>query len=252
MSAIQTQLSERALELLNLPEDGPPLFLLDIGCGTALSGQVLEEAGHYWVGMDISRHMLDIAANRELDGDFVQSDMGEGVPFRPGTFDGAISISALQWLCNADTKEQVPQKRLKVFFESLYASLRSGTRAVFQFYPADSTQMEMITVSAMKCGFTSRVVVDFPNSSKAKKFYLCLYCGAQPTTAPKALGVDEAVEGVDFTDRKKDKKRRGKKGNKNPVKSKDWVLAKKDRQKRQGKEVRPDSKYTARSRRRFL
>ena len=48
MSAIQTQLSERALELLNLPEDGPPLFLLDIGCGTALSGQVLEEAGLFF------------------------------------------------------------------------------------------------------------------------------------------------------------------------------------------------------------
>ena len=137
------------------------------------------------------------------------------------------------------------------------------------------------------------MVVDFPNSAKAKKFYLCLYCGPQPVANPKALGVDEAVAGIDFTDRKRffnfylficlfvclfvclfissffiyllivceyflnmnflrDKRRKGKKKDKNAVKSKDWVLAKKDRQKRQGKEVRPDSKYTARSRRRFL
>ena len=44
------------------------------------------------------------------------------VPLRPGAFtsagvfDGAISISALQWLCNADRKEHVPQRRLKCFF----------------------------------------------------------------------------------------------------------------------------------------
>jgi 18S rRNA (guanine1575-N7)-methyltransferase len=60
----------------------------------------------------------------------------------------------------------------------------------------------MITVAAMKAGFTTRLVVDYPNSTKAKKFYLCLYCGPQPTmTAPQPLGIDEAVEGIDFTKR---------------------------------------------------
>eukprot|EP00008_Paramoeba_atlantica_P007776 CAMPEP_0201487930 /NCGR_PEP_ID=MMETSP0151_2-20130828/16436_1 /ASSEMBLY_ACC=CAM_ASM_000257 /TAXON_ID=200890 /ORGANISM="Paramoeba atlantica, Strain 621/1 / CCAP 1560/9" /LENGTH=252 /DNA_ID=CAMNT_0047873107 /DNA_START=64 /DNA_END=819 /DNA_ORIENTATION=+ len=222
MSEIQTKLSQRAVELLALPDDGQPRFILDIGCGTALSGEVLQDEGHYWVGMDISRHMLNVAVDRELDGDYVQSDMGEGVPFRPGTFDGAISISALQWLCNADTKDQIPQKRLKVFFDSLYASLAIGTRAVFQFYPANPSQIEMITVAAMKCGFTTRLVVDFPNSAKAKKFYLCLYCGAQQNfEAPTALGVDDAVEGVDFIDRTRDKKK-GKKKDKKPVKSREW------------------------------
>jgi 18S rRNA (guanine1575-N7)-methyltransferase len=48
----------RALELLALsPEDGPQ-FLLDIGCGSGLSGQVLEEEGHLWVGLDIAPAML--------------------------------------------------------------------------------------------------------------------------------------------------------------------------------------------------
>jgi 18S rRNA (guanine1575-N7)-methyltransferase len=58
----------------------------------------------------------------------------------------------------------------------------------------------MITIAAMKSGFTTRLVVDFPNSAKAKKFYLCLYCGHQPNIdTPNALGVDEAIEGIDFT-----------------------------------------------------
>jgi 18S rRNA (guanine1575-N7)-methyltransferase len=48
-------MSLRALELLNLSSSG---LILDIGCGSGLSGQVLEEEGHTWVGMDISPSML--------------------------------------------------------------------------------------------------------------------------------------------------------------------------------------------------
>ena len=48
----------RALELLDLDDSKGPAFLLDIGCGSGLSGQVLEEEGHFWVGLDISKSML--------------------------------------------------------------------------------------------------------------------------------------------------------------------------------------------------
>ncbi len=34
--------------------------------------------------------LLDIAVEREVEGDVVLSDMGEGLPFRPGMFDGVI------------------------------------------------------------------------------------------------------------------------------------------------------------------
>ena len=44
-----------------------------------------------------------------------------------------------------------------------------GAKAVFQFYPENPAQMELITQQAMKAGFTGGVVVDYPNSTKAKK-----------------------------------------------------------------------------------
>ena len=108
---IQSEMSERALELLALPED-ESCYLLDIGCGSGLSGDCCEEQGHTWVGVDISQAMLDIARERESEsGDVMCSDMGQGLGFRAGTFDGAISISALQWLCNADKSWHNPHKR---------------------------------------------------------------------------------------------------------------------------------------------
>lgn len=54
---IQSQMTLRALELLNLPEGDSP-FLLDIGCGSGLSGEILDEHGYNWVGVDIAPSML--------------------------------------------------------------------------------------------------------------------------------------------------------------------------------------------------
>jgi cyclopropane fatty-acyl-phospholipid synthase-like methyltransferase len=58
----------RALELLNLPEGDLP-FLLDIGCGSGLSGEILDEYGYNWVGVDIAPSML---------GEFVNSIHSRG------------------------------------------------------------------------------------------------------------------------------------------------------------------------------
>jgi 18S rRNA (guanine1575-N7)-methyltransferase len=47
---------------------------------------------------------------------------------------------------------------------------------------------------------------------------------------------------------KRNKHLNKKNGDKNAKKSRDWVLDKKERQRRQGKTVRPDTKYTGRKR----
>ncbi|CAG2119965.1 unnamed protein product, partial [Medioppia subpectinata] len=73
MIAIQAQMSERAIELMALPEDEPKL-ILDLGCGSGLSGQVLEDMGHTWIGLDISRAMLNVCRSREPEsGDILLS-----------------------------------------------------------------------------------------------------------------------------------------------------------------------------------
>ena len=135
MINIQTQLAKRALEILAIPTKKSRL-LLDIGCGSGISGNVLGQAGHMWLGLDISKAMLEVAADREVEGDVIHSDMGHGFGFRSGTFDGAISISALQWLCSAEQSCQNPFRRLNKFFSSLYACLIKGARCAFQFYPS--------------------------------------------------------------------------------------------------------------------
>ncbi|XP_018412637.1 PREDICTED: probable 18S rRNA (guanine-N(7))-methyltransferase [Nanorana parkeri] len=245
---IQSTMSERAVELLCLPED-QPCYLLDVGCGSGLSGDYITEQGHHWVGIDISTAMLDVALDREVEGDLILGDMGQGIPFRPGTFDGCISISALQWLCNADKKTHNPPRRLFCFFTTLYSALARGSRAVLQLYPENAEQLELVTAQAMRAGFTGGMVVDYPNSTKAKKFFLCLFAGVSGAL-PKGLGDVSAEQGVThqasfIKDRMRFKNAKGK----SVKKSKDWILEKKERRRRQGKEVRADTKFSGRKRR---
>ncbi|KAH7731318.1 methyltransferase [Aphelenchoides avenae] len=244
---IQAGLAERALELLALP-DGEECLLLDIGCGSGLSGEVLSDNGHDWIGLDISLPMLKVAReDNEVDGDLVLKDMGDGLPFRPGVFDGAISISAIQWLCHANSSDENPSKRLLFFFQSLYACLGRGTRAVLQFYPETPDQCDLILRQATKAGFNGGLVVDYPNSTKAKKIFLVLMTGGMQKL-PRALGEgDEERAHVSNLERRtfggQDRyKKKAAKG------SKAYIEGKKERMRRQGKDVRPTSKYTGRKR----
>ena len=190
--------------------------------------------------------------------------MGHGFPYRPGTFDGAISISALQWLCSAEKSCQNPVKRLNTFFSSLYACLVKGARCAFQFYPANAEQAEMITNSAMRNGFTGGLIVDYPNSKKKKKYYLFLTAGFSEEIHNEAASVimpaaklddDSEDEDGDFKKREKQIQQFGSKkiykrgkSEHGQYKSKSWILAKKDRARKQGKHVVTDSKFSGRKR----
>ena len=75
-----------------------------------------------------------------------------------------------------------------------FACLARGSKAVLQFYPENEQQMEMISTAAIRCGFTGGLLVDFPHSTKAKKYFLVLFTGsASNFQMPQSLGTDEEV-----------------------------------------------------------
>ncbi|KAG1905859.1 S-adenosyl-L-methionine-dependent methyltransferase [Suillus fuscotomentosus] len=248
---IQADMTYRALELLNLPSD-EPAFLLDIGCGSGLSGEILEEEGHIWAGVDIAPSMLEVALERDINGDLFLQDIGQGFGFRPGSFDGAISISVLQWLLNAETSHPTssPPHRLTRFFTTLHSALRNPSRAVFQFYPTSDDQIQLITSIAQKAGFGGGVVVDYPNSKKARKVFLCLFVGGGGTQQQMPKGIEgDDDEQVRFERRREKERKRDVSGKRKNMKDKDWILKKKELYRQRGKEGVPrDSKFTGRRR----
>ncbi|TKA26288.1 hypothetical protein B0A50_05067 [Salinomyces thailandicus] len=241
---IQADMTNRALALLDLEH---PSLILDLGCGSGLSGEILsdvsaEEGGpHTWVGMDISASMLGQALERDTDGDMLLADIGQGVPFRAGTFDAAISISAIQWLCNAETSDVSPEGRLKRFFDGLYASLKRGGKAVCQFYPKNTQQRNLISQAAIKAGFGAGILEDDPET-KNVKYYLVLSVGGGDVT-----GAVREMENVDVQDARRRERKRGKEVERKG--SKAWITRKKAQMEAKGKVVKNSSKYTGRRRR---
>ncbi|KAI5956414.1 BUD23 [Candida jiufengensis] len=231
---IQAKMTLRALELLNLDSDEPH-FILDLGCGSGLSGEILTEEGYNWIGMDISPSMLATGLDRDVEGDLFLADLGNGIPFRAGTFDAAISISAIQWLCNADTSNVDPKKRLLLFFNTLYASLKRGGKFVAQFYPSNDTQIENIMSSAKVAGFGGGLVIDEPESKKNKKYYLVLTAGITERNINLKGAEMDAPEEIG-NKRKKRKLMESRK---------EFINRKKETMRRRGRIVAEDSKFTA-------
>ncbi len=151
------------------------------------------------------------------------------------------SISVLQWLLNAETSHPTssPPHRLTRFFTTLHSSLRNPSRAVLQFYPTSDDQVQLITSIAQKAGFGGGIVVDYPNSKKARKIFLCLFVGdggaatAQQQQLPRGLEGDGEAEGEDERvtfEKRRQRESRREKGKKQTVAKggKEWVLRKKE------------------------
>lgn len=95
---IQHELTLRCLGFVGLTQRQQ--LIIDLGCGSCLSSQVIAEAGHVWIGLDIARDMLLLGNASTNGGKLVHADLAAGLCLRPGCrLDGAVSVSVLQWLC---------------------------------------------------------------------------------------------------------------------------------------------------------
>ena len=179
---VQAELTECALDLLVLrPVDASgPLLIADIGCGSGLSSRVIEERGHVWVGLDASQAMLETATGEGAEGAVFRGDFSQGLPFKEQCFDGAVSVSAAQWLCQGDD-EDVIAARLKRFFASLHEMLRPGARACLQVYPRDVNETRRLEKAMQASGLVGCAVTAFPHSNNAKKIFLCCVRDPRPT-----------------------------------------------------------------------
>jgi 18S rRNA (guanine1575-N7)-methyltransferase len=110
--------------------------------------------------------------------------------------------------------------------------------------------MELIKSSALQAGFGGGVVIDYPDSTKAKKYFLFLFVGtANAIDMPKGLQDGETSKRpnmIQFTAGGTIKNR--KKGKVKAVKDRKWVQKKKETMRQKGYKVANDSKYTCRKR----
>ncbi len=102
------------------------LSLLDVGCGTGTSDQVLAPRVRKLHGVDVSEEMLVKAQQNVPDAEFSWYD-GEKLPFDDETFDVVVAMRVLHHVPASD--------RCKVVSEMIRVSRREGVVAVFEHNP---------------------------------------------------------------------------------------------------------------------
>lgn len=165
ISKIQTEITERALELLQIENPNP--IILDIGCGSGLSGKVLTNNGFNWIGIDISNEMLKVNSETVKSLGLVEYDIGCGLPFIEESFDYVISISVIQWLFQSYKTDDLPIVRIRMFFKSLYEVI--ANKAVLQFY-CTKKETEILRTEASRAGFHGGTVIDKEGTKNEKTF----------------------------------------------------------------------------------
>jgi SAM-dependent methyltransferase len=84
--------------LLARAEQGRPLRILDIACGTGTVARRLARAGHTVTGIDLVAHLVTRAQRKQSEGvTFEHSDLAAGTTFPDGSFDACVSLHTLNW-----------------------------------------------------------------------------------------------------------------------------------------------------------
>jgi len=97
--------------------------ILDIGCGTGLSGRALATAGYaHLAGNDVNEQMLVLARQAGVYGTVSVTDVENPFPFEPGTYDAITAVGVIG----------VGAAPLSVFHEALHA-LAPGGHFCFSF-----------------------------------------------------------------------------------------------------------------------
>ncbi|MFQ5406241.1 MAG: class I SAM-dependent methyltransferase [Candidatus Micrarchaeia archaeon] len=161
---IQRALTLRALQLVMFPIDQK---ILDAGCGSGYSLDVLNEVGYSAQGFDLSPKLVGLAKAKGLEvkvGDLTD------VPFPTASIGGIISISALQWILKGNDTDK--KKNVKRAAQEFKRVLRPRGKAVVQFYAESVFDEELVRKVFEKQGFKAELVVDNPQNKRKRKVFL--------------------------------------------------------------------------------
>ncbi|MBA7619012.1 2-methoxy-6-polyprenyl-1,4-benzoquinol methylase [subsurface metagenome] len=169
-------------EKLNDREDGAiemgasPL-ILDLGCGSGFSSEILIENGFRVIGIDILDDMLSKA--REKKNNFkdykalelVLADINY-LPIKPNSVDHIISISSYNFIIHG--MENYGEK-VKLTYDTakyLHKILKNKGRIIIEFYPKDEMELKMFNKSFISNGFSGFLVKQNPKQKSGQTYLL--------------------------------------------------------------------------------
>ncbi|MHA1458535.1 MAG: methyltransferase domain-containing protein [Promethearchaeota archaeon] len=172
-------LYDERLDKLEKPDflKDEPFIILDLGCGTGFSTEILLECDFKVVAVDILHDMLskvkikkDYMKNRK-NLELLLADINY-LPFRNSSINHAISISAYNFITHRAKSMRDKAKIANNTAKYLYKLLKPDGRIIIEFYPKNDLELEMFSSSFNNNGFNGFFVKQNPNQKSGQTFLL--------------------------------------------------------------------------------
>jgi ubiquinone/menaquinone biosynthesis C-methylase UbiE len=158
-------------------ENRDNLLILDLGCGTGFSSEIIVESGYNVIGVDILPDMIVKAKEKkEILKPFklfelILADINN-LPIRLNKIDHIISISAYNFILYRKDNYGEKVKQLTETAKYLNKILKKTGRIIIEFYPKDDLELNIFKNSLLNNGFDGFMVKNNPKQKSGQTFLL--------------------------------------------------------------------------------
>jgi 18S rRNA (guanine1575-N7)-methyltransferase len=153
------------------------LLLLDLGCGTGFSSEILVENGFKVIGVDVLPDMLLRARekkrnlNEKQDLELILASINQ-LPIREKKINHIISISAYNFIIYGKENHSEKVNQLTETARCLNTLLKKRGRIIIEFYPKDDHELKIFKNSFINNGFEGFMVKNNPKQKSGQTFLL--------------------------------------------------------------------------------
>jgi 18S rRNA (guanine1575-N7)-methyltransferase len=152
-------------------------LILDMGCGTGFSSELLVSQGFRVVAIDVLVDMIYKAREKretyvEYESiNLILADINN-LPFRESIFELALSVSAYNFIIHGLKHIEEKKNRLNHTARMIFDILKPHGRFVIEFYPANDQELELFTSSFRSNGFDGYYIKQRENQQSGQTFLL--------------------------------------------------------------------------------
>ncbi|MFX1304964.1 MAG: class I SAM-dependent methyltransferase [Promethearchaeota archaeon] len=153
------------------------LLILDLGCGTGFSSEVLIQNGFRVIGVDVLDDMLSKAKEKKKNSknykklELILADINY-LPIKGNSIDHIISISSYNFIIHGLENYGEKVKLLNDTAKYLNNILKNNGRIVIEFYPKDDKELKIFNKSFINNGFKGFMVKKKANQKSGQTFLL--------------------------------------------------------------------------------
>ena len=152
-------------------------LLLDLGCGTGFSSEIISTHGFRVIGVDILKDMLFKTGEKKRlyseyrKIEFILADINS-LPLREMTIDHVLSVSAYNFITHGLLENKEKEKRINSTAQYLHNILKPLGRIIIEFYPLDEQELKSYISSFINNGFNGFLIKKHEKQKSGQTFIL--------------------------------------------------------------------------------